>query len=124
MARASRKRWRGLVRGSLFLGAAGASAVFFIDYCHLLFDCGCVSLWAGGAAHCNVQTPGPPDCPFCAHGDLSFGSLLATLGAQGALLYWPGRLGTPVRGLLAFLAFPVLVGAVALASGLHLGYWD
>ena len=124
MFRLGGKWLRWLVRGGLFLAAAGVTAAFFINYCHFLFDCGCVSLWAGGAAYCNIQIPGPPDCPFCAHGDLAYGSVLATVAAQGALFLAPGRLGTPARAGLAFLAFPVLVGLVGLAAGIHFNYWN
>lgn len=118
----NRLGWIG--RGLLFLGAAGVAGVFFIDYCHFIFDCGCVSLWAGGAAHCNIQTPGPPDCPFCAHGDLAYGSLVATVAVQGGVLLAPGRFAVSTRALAAFAAFPVVVGAIGVGAGLILGYWS
>ena len=110
-------------RGLLFAAAAAAASVFFIDYCHLIYDCGCVSLWAGGAAHCNIQTPGPPNCPYCAKSDLASGALVSTVLAQAAALFAPGRLGTLRRAGLALLAFPVVVGAVGLVAGMALGYW-
>ena len=110
-------------RGLLFAVAASVAAVFFIDYCHLVYDCGCVSLWAGGAAHCNIQTPGPPDCPVCAHGGLASGALVSAVAVQAAVLFVPGKPGTLRRAGLALLAFPVVVGAVGLVAGIALGYW-
>ena len=112
-----------LVRGVLFLGAAAVAAVFFINLCHLIFDCGCVSLWAGGAAHCNIQTPGPPDCPFCAHPNTAYGALIGTIAVQGGVFLVPGRWTTPTRTLLALAAFPAVVGGVGVAVGLLRGYW-
>ncbi len=110
------------MRATLFLLAAGFAGVFFLDACHMLYDCGCVALWAGGAAHCNIQTPGPPDCPFCANPGFAWGSLAGTVLAQATLLLVPGGLGLGWRALLAFAAFPALVGAVGVALGLAVGY--
>ena len=122
-----RRRLAGLwVRGAILLAAVGLSGVFFLDYCALLFRCGCVALWAGGAAFCNIQQPGPPDCPFCAHPATAYWSLGGAVLAQGAALFWPdrgtGRPGLPARTLLAFLAFPVVVGAEGAVLALLVGY--
>lgn len=119
----------------VFAVAAGAASLLFLDLCDLFYDCGCVSLWAGGAAHCNIQTPGPPDCPYCAHPQVAYGALFGTIAAQGAILFLPGfgraRKGgsrNRGRGLLrrtvgAFLAIPSVVGAVAGVLGLFTNYW-
>ncbi len=45
----------------LLIGAATGLTV-----CDLLFGCGCEPLWASAAAHCDIEIPGPPDCPVCA----------------------------------------------------------
>ena len=119
------------LRVLVFAVAASAASLLFLDLCDLFYDCGCVSLWAGGAAHCNIQTPGPPDCPYCAHPRVAYGAFFGTIAAQGAVLFLPARKGSPRRrgrGLLrrtigAFLAIPVVVGAVAGVLGLLTGYW-
>ena len=107
----------------IFAPLAAVAAVFFLDYCNLIFDCGCVSLWEGGAAFCNIQTAGPPDCPFCATPDVAYGALYATFLVQGAVVFVPGSPGLGVRALLGFLAFPVVAGIVGVVLGLRVGYW-
>ena len=113
---------RAAFRAGLLLAGAGIAGASFLDFCHLLFDCGCVSLWAGAAAFCNIHTPGPPDCPFCAHSGVAYGALVGTVLAQGAVLFVPGPLGLAGRALLALLAFPVVMGGVGVLLGLLVGY--
>ena len=109
----------------LALGAAAAVAgVFFLDVCHLIYDCGCVSLWSGGAAFCNIQTAGPPDCPFCAQPNVAYGALYGTFLVQAAVVFAPTSRSLRFRALVALLAFPVVVGAVGLGLGLEAGYWQ
>lgn len=123
--------WRVALRLVVFAAAAGAASLLFLDFCDLFYDCGCVSLWAGGAAHCNIQTPGPPDCPYCAHPRVAYGALFGTIVVQGFVAFRPGRgdgSGGRGRGLLArlvgsFLAIPLVIGAVAGVLGLVTGYW-
>ena len=117
------------LRVLVFAAAATAAAVLFLDLCDLFYDCGCVSLWAGGAAHCNIQTPGPPDCPYCAHPRVAYGALFGTIAVQGAVLFLParkrgggGRGGLLLRTAAAVLAIPLVVGAVAGVLGLLTGY--
>ena len=46
--------------------ALAATALTLLPICNALFDCGCTwPLW-GGADHCNIHHPAPPDCPLCA----------------------------------------------------------
>ena len=107
------------------LGVAVAiTQVFFIQYCDLLFDCGCRALWAGAAEYCNIHQASPPHCPWCLH-DGSFGQWAFGLVSftQAVIAIWPGRLGM-LRAVSVLLAFPV-VGAVAgLAMGIATGYWN
>lgn len=107
----------------LFAAAAGFTTVFFINWCHLIYDCGCTFVWAGAADQCNIQTPGPPDCPWCAREDLGAIAYFATLGAQGLVSLWPGGFGWR-RALGAFGASPLVAYAVGLAIGLQSGYWS
>jgi hypothetical protein len=46
--------------------ALAATAVLYLPLCGLVFRCGCTFPLLGGAAHCDVHQPGPPDCPLCA----------------------------------------------------------
>ncbi len=106
----------------LLAAAATFTGVFFINWCHLVYDCGCTFMWAGAADHCNIQTAGPPDCPWCARADLAGIAFFATIGAQAAVSLWPGGVGWK-RILAAFVASPAVAGATGLVIGLQTGYW-
>lgn len=56
---------RGLGRGAL---AGVLTAITGLPVCNLIFRCGCAWMFAGGADHCNMHVPGPPDCPVCTSG--------------------------------------------------------
>ena len=106
-------------------GITGAvMAVFFVDFCAFVFQCGCRSLWDAVSTYCNIHASSGPHCPWCEYpltgGGVAFG---VTLVAQWAAFFLPKgvRLGT--RGLLAIIAFPLAAGAIALAQGLLWGYW-
>ncbi len=112
-----------LLKLGCFAAAAATTHLFFIQYCHLLFACGCQALWAGASATCNIHAPAPPHCPWCLHdGTWGYASLWVIVGSQAVLALWPGRLGA-VRGVAVFLAFPVVGGVSALVAGLATGYW-
>lgn len=100
------------------------AATFFLNVCHLIYDCGCVSIWSGGAAFCNIQTAGPPDCPYCARPNVAYGALYGTFLVQGALIFTPGSLGLGRRALLGLVAFPLVVGATGIVLGSLAGYWN
>ena len=104
--------------------AIGVAWIFFIQYCDLLFDCGCRALWAGRADHCNIHAALPPHCPWCLDGGrLGHWSHASVLASQALLALWPGRFG-PGRVIAVFLAFP-MTGAVAGAlAGIATGYWQ
>lgn len=112
------------IRALVLAPLVAVAATFFLNVCHWIYDCGCVSLWNGGAAFCNIQTPGPPDCPFCAQPDIAYGALYGTFAVQAALVFVPGSLGLGIRALLGLAAFPLVVGAVGIALGLETGYWS
>ena len=103
--------------------AVGATILLFIQFCDLVFDCGCRAQWAGAAEHCNVHNPSPPHCPWClgdgSHGRWSFAAIIA---AQAATAFWPGPVGWP-RAVAAVAAFPAVGAVAALVSGLMTGYW-
>ncbi len=112
-----------LLRFGAFGLVAAVAGTFFINLCDLIYQCGCVSLWAGGAAYCNIQIPGAPDCPFCARPEVAEASLYGTLGVQGLVMFWPSRLRLRGRVLAGLVAFPVVVGVFGLVLGIRSGYW-
>ncbi len=112
-----------LVRLAVLGAAAGVAHVFFIQFCDLLYRCGCEALWAGAARHCNIHNAAPPHCPWCLDegllGQLSFGAIVVS---QCALTLWPGRFGV-VRAIATFMAFPVVGAIGGLLAGLGTQYW-
>lgn len=48
------------------LAAVALAAFTFHPLCNLVFRCGCAWFFAGGADHCNIHDPRPPNCPPCA----------------------------------------------------------
>lgn len=113
-----------VVRVLLLAPLVAVAAAFFLNLCHLIYDCGCVSLWNGGAAFCNIQTAGPPDCPFCARPQVAYGALYGTFVVQAAVMFAPGSLGLGLRAALGFVAFPLVVGVTGIVLGLQAGYWN
>ncbi len=115
---------RSLLLKLVFLGVVvGVGHLFFIQFCDLLFDCGCRALWAGAASHCNIHNPGPPHCPWCLQeGSFGWWSFVAVITSQAAIVLWPGALG-PGRVISALLAFPVVGGLAGGAIGVATGYW-
>jgi hypothetical protein len=94
-----------VARSALALAIVVPIAVASIhSLCDLYFDCGCLPLWSGGAEHCDVHTPGPPDCPWCTGDTFRWVQALILLGAVvgiGAGVTWSRRWVTPVLfGLL------------------------
>jgi len=112
-----------LPRLACFGAVLAVAQVFFVQYCDLLFDCGCRALWAGADEACNIHNPAPPHCPWClnggTYGQWSFGAIVI---AQALISMWPGRFGT-TRALSALLAFPVIGAVAGIAAGLATGYW-
>jgi hypothetical protein len=113
-----------LARTFIFITAAAVTSALFINFCDLVYRCGCESLWAGAAVHCNIHNPDSRHCPWCSIGN---GGALAVWGtivaSQAAVTFaWP-RIGWPMRAILALLAFPVIGGILALLVGLAKGYW-
>lgn len=103
--------------------AVGVTWLLFIDYCDLIFACGCQSLWAGGSASCNIHAPSPPHCPWCLNdGSYGWWSMWGICFAQAGIALGPGKFGR-WRVVAVFAAFPVLGGIAAVATGLYTGYF-
>ncbi len=118
---------RSLVGPALaFIAVSAIGALFFLDLCDLIYDCGCASWWAGGASHCNIQTPGPPDCPFCAHPTASAAACFLGIGAQAGIILRRFSAGPRVllrRALLALAAFALVIAAAGGVLGVAVSYW-
>lgn len=108
----------------IFAAAAAVTSLFFIDFCAAVFRCGCVSLWRGAIAHCNIHTAGTHHCPWCAHGmAASVIPWALIVAAQAAVSFLPRPMPTGVRLASAVAVFPVAGGIVAVGYGLATGYW-
>lgn len=104
--------------------AAALTSLFLINLCHAVYRCGCRSLWAGAAAHCNIHTLGSRHCPWCSIGTAGFGAVFGViLGSQLALSFWPSRWRWRTRLIASLLAFPAAGGLIALVAGWISGYW-
>jgi hypothetical protein len=113
------------LRNRWLLAVAGAAvtSLLFLDFCNLMYACGCRSWWAGADAMCNIHDPATRHCPWCSIG-LS-GALavwVAIVGAQSLFAVCTGG-GWVLRSLLTFGTFPVVGGAIAIAIGVAQGYW-
>jgi hypothetical protein len=66
------------------IAAVALAAATFHPTCDLVFRCGCAWFFAGGAAHCDVNDPAPPNCPPCT--DAPAGAAFAAALVAGWLL--------------------------------------
>lgn len=120
-ARAGARFW--LVSAAIFAASATVTCTFYINFCSLVFRCGCQSLWAGAAMACNIHAAHGKHCPWCSHGKLGYGVVLAfmlipQLVASTRGGWWLWRLSA------ALLMFPIAGGVAALAIGMWDGYWS
>jgi hypothetical protein len=107
----------------LVLLAAVITSVFFLDFCNLVYSCGCRSWWSGADAHCNIHHPGVRHCPLCAIGMAGSGAVWAVIVAAQALVAVRWRGGWTARVATTLAVFPVVGGVIAVALGLARGYW-
>lgn len=118
-----------------FIAVSVTTAVFWLQLCDLVYDCGCHGFWAGAADHCNVHTEpagSPHRCPWCVSPLAGGASFLGTAAwfALTLLPRWPQRLvrGTAGVQLLvrigtAGFGIPAFVFGVGWISGALMGYW-
>ena len=110
---------------AIFAAAATVTSVFFIDFCNWIYACGCRSLWAGAAAHCNIHIAGAKHCPFCSIGTNGYAAVfLAIIVPQGFFSFRPARWAWYARFAAALGAFPLIGSAIALPLGWAKGYWN
>jgi len=104
--------------------AFAVTSVFFVDWCGVVFQCGCRSLWNGIATYCNIHEASGPHCPWCEHA-LAGGAVAfaAALVAQWAFVYRTSTSNFMKRLVLALAAFPLASGVVALVQRFVWDYW-
>lgn len=115
-----------LPRQTLFicLLAFAVTSALFINFCDLVYACGCHSLWNGADAHCNIHAHHGKHCPWCSHGMVGYGLIFASIVLPQFGVAWLLRTKSWVTGLTAtLLGFPVFGGIVAVVVGLWDGYW-
>ena len=112
-----------MAKGWILLIAATVTSLLFINYCDLIFRCGCTWLWAVADAHCNIHAPRGRHCPFCIKG-YGFGVWTFMVLAQAGVVYARTSWTCRMRLLFAVLAFPIVGIIPALVLGLWTGYWN
>lgn len=112
-------RWA--ARGLTFFAGATLTYAGFLDFCNLVYQCGCRSAWAGADAACNVHRAGVRHCPWCVHPEAYHLVLAVAMAVQLGLNLAPWR--WPIRLLATLAAFPFAGGLLAAAYGLLDGYW-
>ena len=115
--------WTRLAIKLLILSAGIAfTAAFFINWCNLVYQCGCTFYWAGAATQCNIHHADMRHCPWCSnanYGGLAFGF---TLVVQTFAAFWPGT--RYWRNFVLTLAVsPVAAAVIGVAIGVYAGYW-
>lgn len=108
----------------LFLAGAAVTSAFFLNLCDWIFECGCRSLWAGAADHCNIHTPGARHCPWCAIPTAGQGAVYLAVLAPQAWWSFFSRWGWIWRLGLTLASFPAVGWALGLALGYWQGYWE
>lgn len=109
-------------RAVICLIAVAVTCVLFINFCNLVYQCGCTWLWAGAADHCNIHT-GPRHCPWCAIGQSGQLMVWGSMVIPQAWIAFGSRLGFVPRLAAALAAFPVMGLLAAVAVGWQRGYW-
>jgi len=100
------------------------TSVLFINFCNLVYGCGCRSLWDGADAHCNIHNKHGKHCPWCSHGQTGYGVIFsAILFPQWGMAFATRRKSWLLQASSSLLLFPVMGGIVALVVGLMDGYW-
>ena len=75
--------------------AVALAAATFHPLCDLVFGCGCEWFFAGGAAHCDIRDPAPPNCPPCASAAYGAAFSVALVVGWLALVHGTRRLLRP-----------------------------
>ena len=109
----------------ILLAALTFTGVFSINFCGWIYRCGCQSIWAGAARHCNIHIPSTKHCPLCVLGKARQAVVFAFIVIpQSILSFRPSRWSWPRRLLAAMTAFPVIFLLIAAPLGWTSGYWE
>ncbi len=111
-----------LVRYSPFAISFAVTCLFFINFCNLIFQCGCRSLWAGADVACNIHAASGHHCPWCSHGVAGYAIEMILMCAP-QLAISLARWTWLTRTLAAVAAFPVAGSGIALMFGWIDSYW-
>jgi hypothetical protein len=111
------------IRALILAGGVGFTLAFWINWCNLIYQCGCASYWAGGADHCNIHQAGVHHCPWCTNATYGGMALAFTLACQGVAAFWPG-LASAKSLLLTLAVSPLAAGVAGALIGVHAGYWS
>jgi hypothetical protein len=111
-------------KAAVFLFTAAITCVFIINFCALIYRCGCHSFWAGAADECNIHDHEARHCPWCSVGTEGFAAVaLSIVAVQAALCFAPYPRGLTARLLSSLIAFPLAGSAIAVVLGWWQGYW-
>ena len=109
----------------MYLGIFAVTAALSINFCAMLFQCGCQSFWAGADAHCNIKNHVGPHCPWCTHGGTGFVvSMVPVFFAQGWAVFRIADWSWKTRLLIALGSFPLIGGILGGVVGWLQGYWN
>ena len=106
------------------LAAATVTSVLFLNYCSLIYQCGCEGVWGTLDRHCNIHAEGR-HCPVCL---LPFGGQVAVWAMmvipQVGVSFRRANWSVMTRLLLALGTFPVAGLVPTIGLGLWTGYWN
>lgn len=113
------------LKAAMYLGVFAFTAAFAINFCGMLFQCGCESPWFGAADHCNIHQPVGPHCPWCTHGGMGFVfSMVPVFVTQAWAVFRGGEWSWKTRLVIALASFPVVGGILGGIVGWIQGYWN
>src|SRR4051812_19218336 len=79
-------RWRVIKKIAVFFISAAVTCTFIINFCALIYNCGCHSFWADAADHCNIHMADMHHCPWCSIGTEGFAAVVAGIVALQATI--------------------------------------
>lgn len=98
------------------------AVVVLLPICDLHFDCGCRWPGLGGASQCDIHTAGPPDCPWCKHPWIAYGTMAASAGlGLIAVLVIPARTHWAVAASIGMATAVLGELAAGIVTSLWLG---
>jgi hypothetical protein len=100
------------------------TSVLLYPLCHLVFRCGCETMWGGAGDHCNIHAKQGPHCPWCEDRALGTFGFVLTLGLQAAAFAFvrSRRRLVGAATLTAVAALPLAIFVAGGASWLATDY--